>query len=427
MRESFSSRENVSLGTNLDTGTQRSTLVARSNVRRQTRRLLLASDSAAIPDGSTIRREASRPPALRQASFDENFDARTIVYSSIQEREGTRARLICPAFLNLSQAIKSGTIEALPSRRACKWSMKVMDRQCQILVDTPDGTEGLRLVNDIGTFKIDLRPDFNDELAGQRVLFTKSKNNRLEWILDWISFHRDIHGATAVLLYDNASTLYSQQDLLDAIASLDGIEVAIVVSWPFLFGPTGVGKRKYWDSDFSQYAILEDARWRFLQKAASALYLDVDELVLSTSGESIFVQAEQSLAGVVSFLGDWVYGFDGMTPALAADRIPRFRDYEFVLRPQTEYRYKLLPHEPMRCMPKWAAVPSRCPQRAQWHTHNIKGWLPSRLISKEFAFRHFREISISWKYDRSRKDHFDPARFFDDPIMERTFQRVDWV
>ena len=46
--------------------------------------------------------------------------------------------------------------------------------------------------------------------------------------------------------------------------------------------------------------------------------------------------------------------------------------------------------------------------------------------SGNFAFRHFREINDHWKYDRSVRERFDPARHAYDQLMRSNYANVRW-
>jgi hypothetical protein len=72
-------------------------------------------------------------------------------------------------------------------------------------------------------------------------------------------------------------------------------------------------------------------------------------------------------------------------------------------------------------------VPSRCPDRAQWAPHRIKGWLNAIPLTRNFSFRHFREISNHWKYNRSAREVFDAGRYVFDQRMCSNFSAVQWT
>lgn len=388
---------------------------------------IVSVQSAVLPDDSVVTRIPSRPPEFRGPDFDARFDFRTLVFDAVGSPDGRTVRLLCPALLNLRESILRARIEARPSGQLCGFTHRALDRHEEMLVEVEPGTTALEIACDLGRFMVEVSPPRFDWFAGERVLLTLSRNNELVWLQDWARFHRDRHGATALLLYDNGSTRYGVDELLAALEEVEGLNRIVVVRWPFRHGPPGHGSKRYWDSNFSQLGMFADARWRFLQEARSVLNCDVDELVMSRSGDSIFAATERSRPGVTAFFGDWVFGIENVTRPLDDARPARFTDYRHALAPVVTYRYGVIPRHPMRCNPKWAVVPARCPPGAQWHTHTINGWWRARLVSRDFRFRHFREISTNWKYDRSERERFDPARHAEDAMMRENFARVDWA
>ena len=61
-----------------------------------------------------------------------------------------------------------------------------MDRHGQLQLDVPLETETIVIDGPLGTYEVRPRSNRADLFAGKRVLLTLSKNNRLEWIKDWI-------------------------------------------------------------------------------------------------------------------------------------------------------------------------------------------------------------------------------------------------
>lgn len=216
------------------------------------------------------------------------------------------------------------------------------------------------------------------------MLYTLSKDNDPVWVLDWARFHVVNHGADAVLLYDNGSARHDPGELLEMLrGALPGFPVD-VVSWPFRYGPGGVSSTTGWDSDFCQYGAFQDARFRFLGQAASVLNTDVDELVVSASGRSVFEAAEQNAAGCVAFPGDWIaaapgHQSDGTSP----------RHGDFVYRDTAQRG---------RCPLKWCVVPTLVALEYNWSTQHVRMPGFADTITDEFGYRHFRAISTDWNY-----------------------------
>jgi len=387
---------------------------------------VVAATPVALDDGTGIRREPLRPPAFRFEGFDAQFDAETLFYDAFFAPTGTHVITVGPPFLNLRPLMDRMRLVALPSGLPCGFRVREMDRTAQLRIAVPRGTDRLALSSGLGEFVIAPRRNLCGHFAGRRVLFTLSKNNRLEWIVDWIRYHRDIHGADAVLIYDNASTRYAPIALAEAIAAVPEIEAACVVAWPFKYGPQGIDARRFWDSDFCQSGALEHARWCFLAAARSAMNADIDELVVCRDQRSVFEAAERAPFGVVRYRGAWVPGIADTTRTPTDQRPLRHRDFDHVLAPRRVRRWGIVPACVDRCPPKWVVVPRRCPDHAQWSVHSVKNWILARPVTAAFAYRHFREINDHWKYDRSVRPAFDPARHMWDDVLVSNFSRVRW-
>lgn len=379
-----------------------------------------------LPSNAPRRRKPTRPVDLRGPDFEKKFDFDTLFYDSVVSEDGTRARIVAPPLFNLRADIAKATIRAGSTGAECRFEIRDLDRQSQILVDVPPDERTLTVESGLGSFPLRLNRPENHIFRDERVIFTLSKNNDLQWVMDWARFYRDVHGATAALIFDNGSTLYTAQELLDALRLVKGLRKVVVVRWPFRHGPPGHGLKRYWDSNFSQLGAFEVARWRFLQSARSVVNCDVDELVLSKTGASVFESAESSRSGVVSYYGDWVFGIEGETRIASPGEPMRFKDYRHVLRTIVKRRWGLLPTHPMRCKMKWTVVPRRCPPGSQWHVHTINGFWQARLNDANLRFRHFREISNSWKYDRNVRERLDRERHEPDRMMASAFGKVDW-
>lgn len=373
-----------------------------------------------------LDREPSRPPRLREAGFDEKFDRKTLFYEAVGAPELDAVRIIAPPLFNLQPPLASSRFMNAGDSRTLPFKVSNYDRQTQILVRGASAGS-ISLNGPVGNYNLPVAAPEHDLFAGLRTVFTLSRNNNLAWIRDWLEFYRNVHGANAVLIYDNASSDYDAEALMSTLSVVRGIEAAVVVRWPFKHGPTGMGLNRNWDSNFSQLAMMEHARWRFLAQARSVLNCDIDELVMSKSQRSVFQAVEEARSGVVAFHGDWVVGIQDITREGSPTAPMRFKDYQFVLKDLVTYRLAWRPVQRTRCKAKWAAVPERTPAGARWHIHYVEGWLASRWKSEDFRFRHFREISRSWKYDRTQRDEIDPSRHAADPLMERSFYRLGWL
>jgi hypothetical protein len=388
---------------------------------------IVAPAPITLSDFTTARREPTRPPELREPGFEQEFDDTTLFYDAFHAPDSGQVLVIAPPFLNLFGALRSMRVMAVPSGRLCKFRIERLDRCMRVRIDAPRGSERLAIETDFGYFELQIGENLSALFRGLRTIFTKSKDNAIPWILDWIRYHRDTHGAEAVLIYDNGSTAYDARALDTGLQHINGLKRACVVKWPFKFGPRGrQGSRQSWDSDYCQHGILEHARWRFLAEARSVMTGDVDELVVSSDKRTAFEMAERSLAGMVRYFGLWVIGIEGLSPPAPLGGVLRHRDFDMMLLPGKPLS-KLPWSQPEHgCAPKWTVVPSRLPSWAQWKVHTIGRWPPARIVSHRLCLRHFREIGTNWKYDRTQRDSFDPEKHKLDAELCAAFARVRW-
>lgn len=363
------------------------------------------------------RREPSRPAEFRETDFFEKFDADTLFFDSFRRMDG-KVVLMGPPLAQFMPIFKQMIIEAGPTSKPCTYHIRKLDRHSQILVEASANIASLQLKTSIGDVGVEIGENQLDVFRGRRVMLTLSKNNQLHWIKNWVTFGRDHHGADAVLIYDNNSTLYSSKELLDTIKNIKGIKAARVIDWPFKYGPQGDAQGRFWDSDFCQYGAWEHARWRFLSKARSVLNSDVDELVLSKSTGSVFQSAETDLFGVVRYPGRWVVGTDKQQTNFPDNH---HTDYTTVMKEKPQRKFGLFKRDSAGCPCKWVVVPHKCPQYAQWGVHSILNWLPAKRSSSNFSYRHFREINDGWKYARTGRQAFDPNTHEEDELLKAHF------
>ncbi len=371
---------------------------------------------------TSARRLPARPPEARQAGFEAAFDDDTLWFDAFRSPDGRHAVLIGPPHLNLAGAFAGAVARDRAGGAALPARARTLDRQSQLWVAVPPARPALVVETGLGAIEVAVGPNLSERFAGRRVLLTKSRDNPLPWIADWVRYNRDVNGADAVLIYDNGSEAYGPEDLRAALGRVGGLAAAEVVDWRFRFGPQGLDAWRFWDSDFCELGILEHARWRFLAKARSVLNADVDEFPLGAA--SPFAAAERSLVGMVRYGGRLVIETGDGPPAPLAER--RHRHYGTVLRRRPGRGRFGLPVDRAAERPKWTAVPARCPARAQWHVHSIKGWPLGLPLRGHLGHRHFRPITTSWKYDREGVVRFDPALHEHDAALAAAMARVDW-
>jgi hypothetical protein len=115
-----------------------------------------------------------------------------------------------------------------------------------------------------------------------------------------------------------------------------------------------------------------------------------------------------AVIGLLAFGGVWVENYPTPRKASARQR-PRHRDFAWV---GTGDR--------VGCETKWAVVPARVPDAAQWHVHRILGMPPSEC-RETVEMRHFKAINTNWTVDRNRS----PERRTSPKAIDRRSLRLD--
>ena len=380
-----------------------------------------------LPESAKSRREPARPVERRPGKFAEQFDALTVFYDCFRVTP-TQVMLIAPPLNRFGDILPSLNIGSLPDRMECSYQVehkftlgfasRRTDNLCRIRVEVPEDTVSLLVQAKAGEAAMDIRPNGYPMFRDKRVLFTLSKNNDPKWICDWMRFHRDLQQADAVLLYDNGSTAYTTQALLENMRQVSGFSIVSIVEWPYKYGPQGIG-RGTWDSAFCQDGAMEDARWRFLREAQGVLNCDVDELAVSHG--NLFDRAASSPSGCVRFSGRWANA-----PSKAASaQMPTHRESTYQLGPRWQWK-ALRPKDINLCPTKWAVVPNRCPPNVHWTAHEIVGMRSEKMEAAQAHYRHFRQISTNWKKNRRDVEPADELRYTQDLELQEAFAKVGW-
>ena len=358
-----------------------------------------------------VRRDSPRPPEFHSERYVERYDWNTLFYDVY--RVGEHVVLQGPPLFNFLPELRKADIFAKAmrfpfpkarhlamSKRGEIWFKTDLDR---IAFDCP-----------LGSFDLAVQPDQHARFAGRRAIVTQSKNNQIRWIIDWARFHNRMHGADALLFYDNGSDIYDCAELQRRLDEAVPEMLIQVVPWPYVFGAQGGpdwavnGIVPDWDSDFGQVGVLQHARFRFLPQARSVLHNDIDELVIGTGNRSVFEAAEQSPTGMVKFEGRWISVVgDGLVDTETC------RHADFTLDEGADVA---------NCPPKWCMRPQAFGRKISWGVHNVFGARCNDQITPEFLFRHFRGITTSWKYERWKTEAPDTTKLVRDNDLIAAFE-----
>jgi hypothetical protein len=363
-------------------------------------RILPAAASAAfLAEGAALKRGPRAPKRQRPPAFYEKFEARALAYDCFWHADGEHILIVGPPPLNLARNWRAARFLAMPSGTDLRPETFISESvMLTALSGAPAGTTAIKLALDGERYELPVQPNFSDRLAGKRLLFTMSKDNDLDWLRSWASYHARRHGTEAVLLFDNGSTRYGIGDIEEALLSVPGLDHVAVASWPWTYGsPDPAVLNNPFYTLFLQIASMSVALRRYGAKAAGILNCDIDELVHTPAGTTIFDLAHESPKGLVVMEGRFI-------EAVTAAENPVHADFTLRLRDEKARR------SPPR---KWALDPNR-----DWvqslAVHPYMHWVRGRPAfgktqRPDVFYWHFRGISTNWKDRRTETGHLDAA------------------
>jgi hypothetical protein len=361
------------------------------------------SSPAMLPEDGTLRRGPRAPGRRRPAEFLEAFESRLLFYDAFWHADGQRILLVGPPPLNLEWEFRTARFTALPleywmgTRFHISESVMITE-----LVDPPRNTTEIVVHLGGRDYVLPIRPSFAAEFAGRNVVFTMSKDNEPGWIAEWARYHVRIQGADAVVLFDNGSTRYPPEEIEAALLSVAGLDRIAVLSWPFKYGqPDRAVLNNPFYSLFAQIGSMSVALRRFAPLAHGLLNADIDELVATPRGTTIFDLLDRTWRGLIVMRGQYMEAIpDEAAPAEGRTH----RDYPFVLSD---------PKARQSRQKKWALQPTR-PWVAALKVHPYMHWIRGRpVLAKSLPpgvfYRHFKGISTGWKDGRAIPPNLPPG------------------
>ena len=116
-------------------------------------------------------------------------------------------------------------------------------------------------------------------------ILTLQKNNEIQWVIDWILWHRRLHNVERIVLYDNGST--NRTELIENLKALEPEVKIIFVDWPFPFGISPYTATKH--------GSFNHCRIRFPIKHGYCINLDIDEYLVRSGEKNLLNYLNASL------------------------------------------------------------------------------------------------------------------------------------
>ncbi len=290
-----------------------------------------------VPKHPPFRREGFVPERHRNDDIHAVHDSRTLAYDAVRLANGTDVIITGPEPRNFGPMLRDGPrVDGEPARRL----RRRLKGECErVRPPVPEGAKlGMRFAG--REAELPVRASETEAFRGRRVVATMSSNNDLEWISAWARYHARARGADAVALHDSNSDDYGLDELEDALASTPGIAVCRVIGTPFPHGGgLTFGGETVWFGAL-QKSILNISRRDMGAAARAVLNRDIDELVISKTGRSVFDAARSTWRRAVRIRGSYVFPESpDMTPL-----------------PQYDHTRGADPNMP--CSSKWCARPA---------------------------------------------------------------------
>lgn len=329
-----------------------------------------------LPEDGPKRRHIV-PDAYRLDGYDDTYDFRTLAYDVIWIAWKKAVLLICPKLLNLETLLTTSKIY-ISGQEVQKIRIKRYRRHDEVWISCVSAPSDISIETETFILESKISLECSD-FDGKNVLMTKSKNNDLGWVSDWLKHHVTAQGANAALIFDNGSDAYPLSKIQQSVQTVDGLSIAQVIASDFPFGSWKASKLIH-RSMFYQAGMLSIARHRFLHSARAVLPIDIDELV---TGQNVFDAAVRSKTGYVTMPGVWRYS------RLPEDQMPRHADHVWRRDPDAGSKEK------------YCLAPSRWFTDAVWDIHGLHRYAFNKwAMMKDARFLHCEHISTGWKRKR---------------------------
>ncbi|MCK0770260.1 glycosyltransferase family 92 protein [Chromohalobacter canadensis] len=300
-----------------------------------------------------------------------NFDHKTIFYDVYIDEQDASLVAIGPPCLNLKDYIKKAKL--IVNGVQTPFSLKEHEEHkiCFLKARISSGKD----------YEIEFKfKDFSTTLKlkslniphGNKVLAAISKNNKTEWISDWVDFYRENYDLDGVYIYDNGSKNVDELE-----HKLEGR--AKVIRWNHPYGPP---KKRF--NKFAQPGALNHCLNRFAKKGV-LFNFDIDELLIANQSD---IDSELEKNGTVYF--------DSYNVPFVNPGKDDYSYYDFSYREKNRRKSA----RKFVCLHNAVDIIS---QHNTWTFKNIfikqkvKRNKPDKLESKNGFFMHFLGITTNWQ------------------------------
>lgn len=343
------------------------------------------------------------------------WDKSTFMYDVFYEEDHIKA--VGPRMYSFETLINSGDISFDVDGKRIVPEMDTTSRDSILTFPATEHGKDLTVnVNSVAKYTGIVGKSYVDDLKDANVLVTINKNNELIWIKDWAVHYVKNHNVDTIVLFDNGSDKYSMTEVLNTLSQVEGLKNAFVISSPFMYGIPGA-------TNWYENAMRNIAHYRFAAKANLVLIMDIDELLVSNTGNSLIDEMHKDNEGYVRFPSWFVENILSTNPSSSKngllDKITQkfgtapsvtFKDFTVISRQHIEFleSFLLLGEEEQaeqvrNASPKFAYSPKflKSPKYMCVHAAFFEDEETSELyyntkkVSEDFVILHYRGISSS--------------------------------
>lgn len=331
------------------------------------------------PD-SSIKRYPPRKPEDRQSNYLEKFDFLT-VFADVFVRD-ERLWMIGPKWENLELELMASTFKWNGTDISASIKFESLNRMSRASAEVPNGSGVLKIDGPLGSWTINVSEVPSDLNLDRNILVTQQQDNRLEWIAYWAFYNVVVNNIDSIVIYDNASELYSTELIDQVLSMIPGLKSHVVVRWDIPFGPL-CGPNSMWDSDYGQHVAWEHSRRYFSPSAASALLIDIDELPIHAEGKSLPEALANSGNAALHFRRQPICRFPNRANTYDGVRI--HSDYSLGDERGAWQNFKYI------------YDPSQLSETSQLMIHSVKGQFTPPPAEEEIFAGHFNAIRLHWR------------------------------
>jgi len=331
---------------------------------------------------NTLNDPSIYPKYTYGKTFEESYDYYTLFVDVFRNED--KVLFVSPPFLNFKEIFKTQVKLIDEKNNNYELEYQLHDR-CELgFCDIPDNTKKIFLCYGEEKIKIEIK-ERNKKFDNKKVICTMIKNEPTHKILNWIEYHIKNYDIDGFIIFNNQSDLYSSEELYRELLKNYSEDIIEVVDWDTPFGVIGPP----WDSDWSQYILLNLCKYNFCFKSSLILNHDIDEYFVSeySLDEILDSMIEQKLGSVV----------------YRSKNISCYTEGDIsVLNSRYYYHPEEVNNEKMT---KWMSIPSKSLQSI-YTLHNVFG--SNVEFTDDFYYAHMWVLSSE---NHDQKNHCSPKQY----------------